>query len=136
MFRRRAVSGPATGYERTAPHRSVGTGAGAGAVGVAGSGLLMLSRLVRLVTLVVVLIVLLGIAFVLLDANTGNSIVSTVNDWAKWLVGPFDGMFNTSSRKLEIGVNWGLATLVYLFAGSLIAGLITRAGLAGRSRVD
>ena len=53
--------------------------------------MVMLARIVRIAAAVVCGIIALAILFVLLDANAGNSIVSTVLDWGKTLAGPFDG---------------------------------------------
>jgi uncharacterized protein involved in cysteine biosynthesis len=90
-------------------------------------GVGLLARVVRLVVGIVVLIIVAGILLVLLGANTTNSIVSEVHDWAAWLAGPFDGMFNFHSADVTIAVNWGIAAVVYLFVGGLIVRLIGRA---------
>jgi hypothetical protein len=97
----------------------------AGARGFAGAtGLL--ARVVRLVVTIIVLIIVVGIVFVLLNANPTNTIVSQVHDWARSLAGPFDGMFNFRSADVAIAVNWGIAAVVYVLAGGLIARLIGR----------
>ena len=96
-----------------------------GAHGLAmGAGLL--ARVVHLVVSVVVLIIVVGIVLVLLKANPTNSIVSQVHDWARWLAGPFDGIFSFHNARVAIAVNWGIAAVVYLIAGGLIARLIGR----------
>ena len=89
-----------------------------------GAGLL--ARVVQLVVSVVVLIIVAGILLVVLKANPTNSIVSEVHDWARSLAGPFDGMFSFHSANVAIAVNWGIAAVVYLFVGGLIARLIGR----------
>jgi hypothetical protein len=99
----------------------VGTGAAA-----AGSGLLLVARIVMWVATVLAAVIALGILFVILDANSSNTIVSHVHDWAKSLAGPFDGMFNIKNPKTELAVNWGLAAIVYLVVGTLIASLLRR----------
>jgi hypothetical protein len=105
------VSRPQEGREAT----------GAGALGRS-AGLLV--RVVQFVVSIVVLIIVAGILLVVLDANASNSIVSEVHSWARWLAGPFDGMFSFHSANDAIAVNWGIAAVVYLFAGVLIARLI------------
>ena len=85
------------------------------------------ARLVQFVVSVVVLIIVAGILLVVLKANPANSIVSEVNDWAHSLAGPFNGMFSFHSANDAIAVNWGIAAVVYLFAGVLIARLVGRA---------
>jgi hypothetical protein len=86
----------------------------------------VLARVVYLVVSIIVLIIVVGILLVLLNANPTNSIVSQAHDWARSLVGPFDGMFSFHSADVAIAVNWGIAAVVYLFVGGLIARLIGR----------
>ena len=85
-----------------------------------------LARIVQFVVAIVVLIIVAGILLVVLDANASNSIVSEVHDWARWLAGPFDGMFSFHSADDAIAVNWGIAAGVYLIIGVLIARLVGR----------
>ena len=84
------------------------------------------ARIIRAIAAIVALIIVAGILLVVLEANTSNEIVSAVLDAAKWLVGPFDGLFNLDGRKLEVGVNWGIAAIVYYAIGHFIAKLIAR----------
>lgn len=72
------------------------------------------------------LLIVLGIAFVVLEANADNSIVSVVLDVADFLVGPFDGLFTPKDEKLEVAINYGIAAVIYLVVGSLLARLIDR----------
>jgi hypothetical protein len=111
MFRTR-TAGPA-------PAMSAGARGFAGAAG-------LLARVVKLVVSIIVLIIVAGILFVLLNANPANSVVSQVHDWARSLAGPFDGIFSFHSAHVAIAVNWGIAAVVYLLAGGLIARLIGR----------
>jgi hypothetical protein len=100
-------------------------GRGTAARGFAnGAGLL--ARIVQLVVAVVVLIIIAGILLVVLKANPTNSIVTDVHGWARSLAGPFDGMFSFHSANVTIAVNWGIAAVVYLFIGGLIARLLGR----------
>jgi hypothetical protein len=98
-----------------------------GGVGAFGQGADLLVRAVQLVVSIVVLIIVAGILLVVLKANATNSIVSEVHSWARWLAGPFDGMFSFHSANDAIAVNWGIAAVVYLFVGELIVRLIGRA---------
>jgi hypothetical protein len=75
---------------------------------------------------VVVLVIVAGILLVVLKANPTNSIVTDVHGWARSLAGPFDGMFSFHSANVTIAVNWGIAAVVYLFIGGLIARLLGR----------
>jgi hypothetical protein len=103
--------------------RQQGRREGAG-VGALGQGADLLVRVVQLVVSIVVAIIVTGILLVVLKANPANSIVSEVHSWARWLAGPFDGMFSFHSANDAIAVNWGIAAVVYLFVGVLIARLI------------
>ena len=87
-----------------------------------------LARLVRVVAFVIAAIIALGILLVVLKANPTNSIVSTVHDIARWFVGPFRGMFTLHDPKAAIAVNWGIAAVVYLIGGLVIARLIELIG--------
>ncbi len=128
MFRAR-TAGPAPAVDQDGrpvkvayrQRRHERTGPGGSAMG-AGAGLL--ARVVHLVVSVIVLIIVVGILLVLLKANPGNGIVSEIHDWARSLVGPFDGMFSFHNAHVAIAVNWGIAAVVYSFAGGLIARLV------------
>jgi hypothetical protein len=94
-------------------------------VAAAGAGTsLLLARIIRVITGIVGLIIALGIVFVLLKASPGNTIVSHVNDWAKWLTTPFHGIFHLHSARGTTALNWGIALIVYMFVGSLLARLV------------
>jgi hypothetical protein len=97
-----------------------------GGVGALGQGADLLVRVVQLVLSIVVAIIVAGILLVVLKAKASNSIVLEVHDWAHWLAGPFDGMFSFHNANDAIAVNWGIAVVVYLFVGVLIARLIGR----------
>lgn len=84
------------------------------------------ARVVRLITALVVGLIVVGILLVVLKANPSNGIVSALLDAARWLVGPFKGIFDVGGHKLDVAVNWGLAALVYGAVGSLIARLLAR----------
>ena len=83
-----------------------------------------LGRVVRLIVGIIVLIIVAGIVLVLLKANPTNTIISDVHDAARWLAGPFDGIFSFHSARVALAVNWGLAAVVYLIVGGLIARLL------------
>jgi hypothetical protein len=81
---------------------------------------------VHVVVSVVVLIIVAGILLVVLKANPTNTIVSDVHGWARSLAGPFDGLFSFRNAHTAIAVNWGIAAVVYLLIGGLIARLLGR----------
>jgi membrane-bound ClpP family serine protease len=92
------------------------------------------ARLVRLAAWLVALVIVVGIALVLLDANMGNVIVRDIHDAASFLVGPFKNVFSPKTHKADVAVNWGLAAVVYLLVGSLIAGMLVRMAPRGAVR--
>src|SRR4051812_36613238 len=102
----------------TAPRRG-GRGAAYGALGV-------LARVVDIVGAVVAAVIALGILLVVLKANPDNSLVKAVHDAARWLVGPFADVFKLDDPKVMVAVNWGLALVVYVVVGRLIASLLRR----------
>jgi hypothetical protein len=85
-----------------------------------------IARFVVLATSAVALILVLGIVLVVLAANNSNDIVHAVRDAAHFLAGPFNNLFTLDSNKAEKAVNWGLAAVVWLAAGRLVARLLLR----------
>ncbi len=123
MFRARtAGSAPAL----DSGGRSYRRGGAGGFSRGAGTVLGTLARFVQVIVSVVVLIIVAGIVLVLLKANATNTIVSDVHDAARWLAGPFDGLFGFTSARVTLAVNWGVAAVVYLIVGGLIARLLGR----------
>jgi hypothetical protein len=88
--------------------------------------MIVIARLVRLAAWIVALIIVAGIVLRLLDANMSNVIVRDIHDAASFLVGPFKNVFSPKNPKASIAANWGLAAVVYLLIGSLIASLLVR----------
>ena len=99
-----------------------------------GGGFMLAALLVTLVVGVVVGIIVIGILLKVFEANTSNSIVKHVIDVGKTLVGPFKDVFTIKNPKTEVAVNWGLAAVVYLVIGSIIARVLRRMGV--RSHPD
>ena len=93
---------------------------------MARSGLWGLARIVSLVTSIVVGLLVIGIVLVLLEANPSNDVVNALLDAGRWLADPFDNVFNMDSHKASIGVNWGLAAVVYAVVGGFVARLLRR----------
>ncbi len=120
--RRRARGRGREGNGRTA-------GAGATARRGVGSGFLLAARLVMLVVSVIVAIIVVAILLKVLGANMGNSIVKGITDLGETLVGPFKDLFTIKNAKVSVAVNWGLAALLYLVVGSIIARILRRIGV-------
>jgi hypothetical protein len=104
--------------------RSGRTGSRAGFA--ARRGLWGVARIVSLITSVVVGLIVVGIILVLLEANRDNAIVDWLVGAGQFLAEPFDNIFQLDGRKARVGVNWGLAAVLYAIAGSLIARLLRR----------
>lgn len=95
-------------------------------MGRAVAGLHILARVIVALVGIIALIIAVAILLRVLRANPDNGIVSLFDSVARWLVGPFDGMFKPRDRRAEIAVNWGIALLVYVLVGRLLAGLVDR----------
>jgi hypothetical protein len=95
--------------------------------------MLFLARIIRLVAGIVVAVIVLGIVLYVLGANQGNWFVSAVTDAGRWLTQPFHNLFSIDNPKTERAVNWGIAAAVYYFVGMLVAALLARASVGGRT---
>jgi hypothetical protein len=100
----------------------------------AGTAFSLVARVIVLIASLVFTIIALGILLVVLDANSSNVLVQAVTAAARFLVGPFDGLFTFRDAQLETAINWGIAAFVWLIVGALLAGLLRRIGGAGRKR--
>ncbi len=121
---RAAATGYHTRMATIARRRGEGVGATTGAA--VRSGLWGLARIVSLITAVVVGIIVIGIALVLLEANRGNDVVNAILNAGEFLVEPFDNVFKPDGHKAQVGVNWGLAAVVYFAISRLLARLAAR----------
>jgi hypothetical protein len=101
-------------------------GAGAAAVGARAAGglFLMLARLVRVAAIVVFVLIVLAIILYDAKANPNNSIVKWIHDAANTLTSPFHGLFTIHGLRKQLTINWGIAAIVYLIAGMLLASII------------
>jgi hypothetical protein len=91
-----------------------------------GSVMLAIARLVRLVAAIVVLVIVAAIILRVAGANAGNSIVHDIHSAGSTLAGPFKNVFTLKNPKANMAVNWGLAAVVYMVIGGVIARLIAR----------
>lgn len=95
-----------------------------------------LARVIRLVFGVLAAILAVGAALVVLrdSVNEQNNIVRFVLDVADAVAGPFsrdDGIFDfggDNAAAKNALVNWGIAALVYLVIGRVLAGLVGQKG--------
>lgn len=91
-------------------------------------GLGLVARVIMLIATLVFLVIALGILLIVLDANPDNVVVQAVTDAARFLVGPFDGLFTLRDSQLETAINWGIAAFVWLIVGALVARLLRSIG--------
>jgi len=96
-----------------------------------GSVMTLVARLVRLAAIIVFAIIVAGIILAVVGANMSNTIVHDVHSVASALVGPFKNVFTVKNPKASVALNWGLAAVVYLLIGTLIASLIVRLAPSG-----
>lgn len=94
----------------------------------------VLWRLIRIVVYTISGIIALAIVFHLLNANRGNSFVSTIDQWGHSLAGPFAGMFVLHSAKATIGLDYAIAIVVYIGVAELLINLIGAAIVPARRR--
>jgi hypothetical protein len=84
------------------------------------------ARAVVLAGTIVALILVAGILLVVLGANHSNEIVKAVRSAARFLAGPFDGLFSLHNRKATTAVDWGIAAVVWYAVAHFISRLILR----------
>lgn len=82
----------------------------------------LIAHVISIVFGLIALIILLHLAFVLLEANAGNPLVSFIADLANWFSWLFRDMFTIDDPKVRAVVNYGLAALVYLLIGGVLTG--------------
>jgi hypothetical protein len=97
-----------------------------GGMAVASGALGMLANVIDVVVAVAAVIIALDVVLVVLEANPFNDIVELVHDAGTWVVGPFKDVFSLDDHKLEVAINWGIALVVYVTVGRLVAGLLRR----------
>jgi hypothetical protein len=93
---------------------------------------LVLARLVMLVAVLIALLIGVAIVLTVVDANASNTIIKGIHEGANFFAGSFTGLITFSGHpKRELAVDWGIALVVYLLVGALIAWLIARVGRSG-----
>jgi hypothetical protein len=115
---------------RDATAGSGGAVAGAAAAGTAAVGTLFvgLGRVVRIVAGLIFLLIAVAILLYDLKANGSNSIVKAIHNGAKFFANPFNDIFNPKGLRTKLTLNWGIAAVVYLVAGAIIAAIIATPG--------
>ncbi|PJE94445.1 hypothetical protein CUT44_29920 [Streptomyces carminius] len=81
---------------------------------------------IRIVADIMAAIIGLWILLYVLDANRGNDLVVFVQDAARWLAGWSHDLFDLEPGWFQVLINYGIAAVVYLFIGHLLAARIRR----------
>jgi len=93
---------------------------------------MLLARLVTIAATAIALLIGLAIVLADLNANPANSIAKGIHEAANFFAGAFTGLITFSGHpKREITVNWGIALVVYLIVGALIANVLRAFGRGG-----
>ncbi|MEU7277480.1 hypothetical protein AB0A69_01600 [Streptomyces sp. NPDC045431] len=71
-------------------------------------------------------IIALWILMYLLEANRANDLVQFVQGAARWLAGWSHDLFTFDAAWLRVVAGYGLAAIVYVFAGHLLADRLRR----------
>jgi hypothetical protein len=87
-----------------------------------------MAAVLRFAGMAIAFFIAIGIALVALDANEDSDIVKAWLDGCRWLVAPFDDIFDLRRGRehLQIAINWGIAAVVYLAIATLLARLFRR----------
>ncbi|WP_256107234.1 hypothetical protein [Streptomyces sp. ODS05-4] len=90
------------------------------------SGSNQAATLIVVIADVLAAIIGLWIVMYLLDANRANDLVAWVADAARFLAGWSYDLFTFDEAWARVVMGYGLAAVVYLFVGHLIAGRLRR----------
>jgi hypothetical protein len=84
------------------------------------------------VATLIALLIVLAIVLRDVDANPRNAVVKGIREGANFFAGAFTGLIKFNGHaKRELTVDWGIAAVVYLVVGALIANWIARLGRGG-----
>jgi hypothetical protein len=89
-----------------------------------------MATVLRLIGYGIAFFIAIGIALVVLDANESSDVVNGWLDACRFLVDPFDEIFDLEKGKEheQIAINWGIAAVVYLVIALVLARFAARAG--------
>lgn len=83
-----------------------------------------MAKAVTVVFGAIVAVIVLGIALVLLGANTQNELVHLILRIGGWFSTPFHHLFPQPNVKQDTLVNWGIAAVAYFVVGGVVARLV------------
>ncbi|PKW14341.1 hypothetical protein A8926_1950 [Saccharopolyspora spinosa] len=85
-----------------------------------------IGRLIQVLTALISLVFVLHIIFVLTGANQDNDFVAFTYGTAKFFVLGLGDVFTPGDATIGVILNYGLAALIYLFAGRIVARALKR----------
>lgn len=85
-----------------------------------------IGRLIQVLTALISLVFVLHIVFVVTGANQANDFVAFTYGTAKFFVLGLGDVFTPGDATIGVILNYGLAALIYLFAGRIIARALKR----------
>jgi thiamine monophosphate kinase len=91
-----------------------------------------IARFVLSIAMLIALLIALAIVLRDVEANAHNTIVKGIHEAANFFAGAFTGLDTIKGHaKRELTIDWGIASVVYLIVGALIARSIARVGRSG-----
>ncbi|MFD9890696.1 hypothetical protein ACFWY9_15225 [Amycolatopsis sp. NPDC059027] len=94
-----------------------------------------LNAVIRVICVLFALILALHIVLVYADANPANTFARFIDTWSGSVSLGLRDLFTPGDAKLRTLVNEGLAAVVWLVIGMILAHLIARIGLPGPRRI-
>ena len=80
-----------------------------------------LAAIIWIIAVIAAFFLIMHIILVIFEANPGNVLVDFIGDVANALAWVFKDLFTPDDAKLQVFLNFGLAALVYLALGRLVA---------------
>lgn len=84
------------------------------------------AKVVSLISLIVAAFMAICIVLILVAPGIDRFPIGFAFDAGEFMAGPFDGLFPTRSVKSYVLANWGLAAVVWLLLGQVVALLLRR----------
>lgn len=85
-----------------------------------------IGRTVQVISALIALVFVLHIVFVMTAANQGNDFVAFVYSVAKFFVFGLGDVFTPNDAMIGVALNYGLAAIIYLVVGRIIARALKR----------
>jgi hypothetical protein len=92
------------------------------------SGAYALARVLNTIGLAIVAVIVVYIALTLLDANPDNTVATLVRQLAEYFNLGLANLFLLDNTKWLIGLNYGVAALIWLVITTVVVRLVRRAG--------